>query len=183
MKNTSLPPRKFALVRTGLKRSSPVARLSRPVVSGTPRKVSQDTRQGKVVCDSLQRPVARKKKPLRFGGIPQNPKFLAFTRTKPCVLIGKTWTGPLGTISFPHICSGKTEAAHTGRRGYGQKAADETALPMCVSAHRTGRCHHHQNRDFFDRWGINRKVLVESNQSAALGAGVKLGEKYLESIK
>lgn len=97
-----------------------------------------------------------KRKPVRFDGVPQNPKFLAFIRANSCILIGSL--DPMGDL---HVCDGEIEAAHTGPHGRGQKAADETALPMCSSAHQTGKYAHHKiGRKFWDAWLLNREVLV-----------------------
>lgn len=104
------------------------------------------------------RPARARKRGLRFGGVKQNPEYLAFIRTFPCILNGLQETES-GRV---HVCSGRIEAAHTGMRGRGQKAADETALPMCVRAHRTGKDSHHAgSRVFWWRWGLDREKLVQ----------------------
>lgn len=91
------------------------------------------------------------RKTLRFGGVRQNPAYLVFIRTFPCILHG----------TDPHVCSGKVEAAHTGPRGRGQKAVDESALPMCVNLHRTGGgAHHKLGRNFWTFHGLNQAELI-----------------------
>lgn len=118
-------------------------------------------------------------KPLRFGKVPQNPAFLAFARTLPCILWGATanWGTQSGR---EHVCSGIIEAAHTGRHGMRHKAADETAVPMCSNAHRTGKfSHHNATRSFWDIWGINQKEVVEKIQQAAKDAGIYVAEGVL----
>lgn len=63
-----------------------------------------------------------------------------------------------------HVCDGQIEAAHTGPHGRGQKAADETALPMCVSAHQTGKYAHHRiGRKFWDSWLLNQEILISKH--------------------
>lgn len=123
---------------------------------------------------------APKRKPLRFGGVPQNPQFVKFVHTKPCILTGLRVIGPLGTLIHVHICSGKLEAAHTGRRGLKQKAADETALPMCTNGHRTGQYSHHRigNR-FWEVWGIDKSKLIGKFVGMAREAGIKIFEGFV----
>lgn len=121
-------------------------------------------------------PRRAKKKALRFGRVPQNLEYLEFIRSKPCILLG-LWTNKSPLI---HLCSGRIEAAHTGPHGRGQKAADETALPMCTRAHRTGvDAHHRGSRLFWDIWGINREVLVSKHQTDAQDAGIYVAEGVL----
>lgn len=123
----------------------------------------------------LKTPRRAQKRALRFGRIPQNADFLEFTRSKPCILIGKSCQS--GKTRHTHVCSGKIEAAHTGRRGLKQKAADETALAMCSSAHRTGRFAHHKgSRVFWSIWGLNREELVKENQRAAREVGIYVAD-------
>ena len=178
MKRTPLPARKSPIGRTGIKSTTQDGRISRTIDAGEAEsvRVSPTTQKTSKLVKSNAR---AKKRPFRFGGIPQNPKYLSFIRTQPCVLFGKLYR----SWNYRHVCSGRIEAANCGIRGYGQKAADETALPMCCAAHRTGTANHHEDRYFFDRWGINRDALIESHQASAIAAGVTLGEKYLESIK
>lgn len=119
----------------------------------------------------------RQKRVLRFGGIPQNPEFLAFVRTLPCILNGLTGYAPLGTLQIKHFCLGRIEASHVGRSGMAQKAADETAIPMCVAAHRTGPFAFHKiSREFFSTWGVNKQVVVEKTQAAARAVGISIHE-------
>jgi hypothetical protein len=58
----------------------------------------------------------------------RNPHYLRFIRTQPCCVCGRTWG---------------VEAAHTGPRGLGQKASDESCIPLCWVHHRTGRDSYH----------------------------------------
>lgn len=58
----------------------------------------------------------RASKPLR------DRKLLAWVRSLPCAVCG--WRG--------------VESAHTGPHGIGQKASDDTAIPLCRRDHRTG---------------------------------------------
>lgn len=131
-----------------------------PRVQQGPRSATFPTRDaiseaGKV---SILHPTRKcRKSLLRAGNVPQNPQYLIFVRLFPCVLNGLV-AEPAG---YTHVCSGKIEAAHTGPRGRGQKAADESALPICTSGHRTGRfAHHRAGRKFWAIWGLDRESLV-----------------------
>lgn len=44
----------------------------------------------------------------------------------------------------PNGCSRGVEAHHAGRRGVGQKAADDTAIPLCSAHHRGPGWHDHR---------------------------------------
>lgn len=125
--------------RTPLSRTTPLVRLPRPRVGMQPTK----------------KPKAKpgeKRVKLRSGGVPENSAFLEFIRLLPCILLGNT----------DHTCGGKVEAAHIGTgAGVGQKAPDETAVPMCGRAHRTERYAHHRiPKSFFRHWGLDRDELI-----------------------
>lgn len=108
----------------------------------------------------IQRPVPVRRSKLRysvnrnavrFGGVPANPEHRAFIRTFPCILWG------VGE----HKCSGRIEAAHTGPHGRGQKAVDESCLPLCTNAHQTGQfAQHKMGWRFWKYHGIDRDALV-----------------------
>lgn len=55
----------------------------------------------------------------------ENPAFLKFVRKLRCCAPGA-----------PSTCQGWIEANHAGRRGVGQRAHDETAIPLCAKHHR-----------------------------------------------
>jgi hypothetical protein len=57
------------------------------------------------------------------GGPESAPRYLAWIRTLPCAACGR-WP---------------VEAHHAGKRGYGEKASDYTAIPLCAEHHRAGR--------------------------------------------
>jgi Protein of unknown function (DUF968) len=59
----------------------------------------------------------------------RNLKYLAWIRTLPCLVCGRT-TG--------------VEAAHTGPHGMAQKSSDTSAVPLCARHHRTGRDSYHK---------------------------------------
>src|SRR5260370_36636870 len=59
----------------------------------------------------------------------RNPRYLAWIRTLPCLVCGRT-TG--------------IEAAHTGPHGIAQKSSDRSAVPLCRPHYRTGRDSYHK---------------------------------------
>jgi hypothetical protein len=77
----------------------------------------------------------------------RHPKYLAWIRTLPCLVCGRT--------------SG-VEAAHTGPHGIAQKSADTSAIPLCVRHHRTGRDSYHKlgPRAFERRHGLDLRTIV-----------------------
>ncbi len=91
---------------------------------------------------------------IRSGGIPPNEDHLDLIRSMDCVLAEDP----------RHTCSRRIEAAHLGARGRGQKAPDETAVPMCDSAHRTGiKALHKGEKTFFSYWIVRSKEVLISD--------------------
>ncbi len=164
-RKTPLPQRSHPVART----SSRNTRISLTVVSGAVEAGRMDpdgperskSHHGAVKAKKR----AHRKRALRFGGVPENPSYVALIRTFPCIL------------KELHECSGRIEAAHTGPRGRGQKAVDESCLPMCARAHRTGKDSHHAgSRVFWSKWGIDRKTLVLWFNRFAKEAGIHVAE-------
>ena len=90
----------------------------------------------------------KRRKVVRSGGIPPNEAHLEMIRSLQCVLADDP----------RHTCSQRVEAAHLGAHGRGRKAPDETAVPMCNSAHRTGRYSYHAgDKTFFKYWVVRSK--------------------------
>ena len=58
----------------------------------------------------------------------RNPDYLRFIRRQPCCVCGKSWG---------------VEASHTGPHGLGQKAPDESCIPLCRNHHTAGRDSYH----------------------------------------
>lgn len=56
-------------------------------------------------------------------GYKKNPDFLAFVHTLNC------------RMGMQDPCDGALHAHHAGERGYGQKAPDETCIPLCHKHH------------------------------------------------
>lgn len=176
MKRSPLPPRKCPIARSGIRCACQNGRISRQKRAGrikTGRKVVSHVR---APGDSSERVLAGRRKPLRFGGIQQNPEYLEFIRSQVCILLGLR--GLARKKLHAHVCNGRVEAAHTGPHGLKQKAADESALPMCAAAHRTGtRSHHSGTRTFWRTWALDRKVLVEYFNGLARKAGIHVGSR------
>src|SRR4029077_584023 len=59
----------------------------------------------------------------------RNPKYLASIRTLPCLVCG---------------ARRGIEASHTGPHGLGQKSPDTSAIPLCITHHRTGKDSYHK---------------------------------------
>lgn len=164
--------------RTPLKRVTPfrkVANFGIQIASGrggSGSEVSQVQKSTPIA----PRPRKRRKFLVRLGGVLENPRFRAFVRTFPCLLSDPD---VVKYKSLMHVCSGRVEAAHTGLgTGMGQKTGDENCLPLCVSAHRTGKYSHHAlGKSFWSFWGINREAEVEKMNAAARAEGIPLEVK------
>lgn len=95
-----------------------------------------------------------------------DPKYMAYIRTLPCVVCWKAYfESGFQPVTFAAEDRGRqttrTEVAHVGVRGIGQKAFDRFTLPMCSSHHRTGKfAHHVMGRNFFTYHGLDRDALV-----------------------
>lgn len=178
--------------RTPLKRVTPlrkVANFGIQIASGRGGSGSEVSQVQKSASIAL-RPRKRRKLLVRLGGVLENPRFRAFVRTFPCILRGlqafefRSDAAPgtkriLSSVEVRHVCSGRIEAAHTGvGSGMGQQTGDENCLPMCVSAHRTGKFSHHAlGKEFWMFWGINREAEVEKMNAAARAEGIPLEVK------
>jgi len=97
---------------------------------------------------SPSRPARRRTK---YSRRPRDLAFMAFVKRQPCCMVqmeswrrslhpgGMTgvrllglWKGPLAFTG----CRGVIEAHHAGARGTGQKAPDNTCIPLCEAHHR-----------------------------------------------
>lgn len=171
MKRSKMPARTAPIRRTALKTVKSAPKNTRLARSGAICGAENGCEVLGVPHKAAIRPgVSKRPKKLilRAGGIPQNLRYLAFIRSCPCILFN---------LRGLHECSGRIEAAHTGRRGRGQKAADETALPMCCSLHRTGKFSHHVlGRKFWEYFGLDREKLVREFNECARLAGIPVAE-------
>lgn len=156
----------------------PDGQLSRPRRPGRAAGVSLVVSLADDSAGALKRPKTRKLKPLRFNQVPQNPEYLKFIRTFSCILNGLQCKA--GLRQKLHVCSGQIEAAHTGAHGLKQKAADETALPICSNGHRTGNCAYHKSaRKFWAHWGIHRANLVQKFNDLARAEGIHVADEAI----
>lgn len=64
-------------------------------------------------------------------------------------------------------CRGCIEAHHAGVRGLGQKAGDQTAIPLCVKHHRLGDDSFHRlGKHFWAHHRLDRDALILGYQQA-----------------
>lgn len=76
----------------------------------------------------------------------ENRSRLLWTKRQPCCAPGA-----------PSGCKGPVEAHHAGRHGVGQKAHDDTAIPLCMGHHRAW----HDNRGPFDWLNGKRRAWAD----------------------
>ena len=87
----------------------------------------------------------------------EDPAYLDWIRTLPCVICLRDYPIQLGA----------TEAAHIGQRGFAQKSSDRETIPLCGRHHRWGKdAHHVLGKHFFERHGLNREELIRSLNAA-----------------
>ncbi len=59
--------------------------------------------------------------------------------------------------------SSRTEAAHVGERGLGQKCSDRETIPLCALHHRIGpESHHVLGKGFWQHHGINKSKTINT---------------------
>ncbi len=84
----------------------------------------------------IQRTPIRKKRPGVRRGQVIDHKYRAFIRSLGCIVCRDT---------VPHNAqSSRTEVAHIGERGLGQKCSDYETVPLCAGHHRIRHDSHHQ---------------------------------------
>ena len=66
------------------------------------------------------------KRPGKYARRVRDFDFMLWVKTQQCLLAGNYEAGP---------CSGVVEADHAGLRGIGQKAPDDTCIPLCSGHH------------------------------------------------
>jgi hypothetical protein len=83
------------------------------------------------------------------------PEYLDFIRSQPCVICARK--------ARPQFS--RTEAAHVGQRGLGQKCSDWEAIPLCGCHHRTGEfAHHVLGKRFWMFWRLDRYETIQKYQ-------------------
>lgn len=88
---------------------------------------------GKLRRTELKRKSPMKRTPMRKGSRKtkyamreRDIDYMLWVKTLPCLLAGVDGAGP---------CTGVVEADHAGLRGMGQKAPDDTCIPLCSGHH------------------------------------------------
>lgn len=101
-------------------------------------------------------PVKRKRAGVRRGPL-RDPKYLAFVREFVCVACSR------GSVHQPYNLAPwpRTEAAHVGDRGLGQKCSDRETITLCAVHHRTGlESHHVLGKSFWKHHGLDKAAIV-----------------------
>lgn len=96
-------------------------------------------------------PVKRvRRKPRR--GSEQDPPYLAWLRTQPCVVCLKLGRDQ---ASF-------SDPAHVGVRGLGQKSPGREVAPLCIEHHRRESPigHHQLGKNFWATYGLERDIVL-----------------------
>lgn len=82
----------------------------------------------------------RAKRPRRLNRPQSDPARISWLHTQPCVLL---------QFDSDHLCHGRIEACHEGRKpGTAMKCPDDQTIPLCSGAHRDWTNH----RGFFRGW-------------------------------
>ena len=109
------------------------------------------------------------RKPLRSTGTskyarrPRDLDYLAWVRTRPCAVRDLLVLNAMLGIPFStNVCTAPVEAHHAGRRGLGQKADDNTAIPLCRRHHREL----HDARGAFAGWTKAERRAWQDEQAA-----------------
>lgn len=80
----------------------------------------------------------RSRSTTKYGRRPRDMERMGWIKTQPCALAfgfavaEEAWPHGLS----PDACGGITEAHHAGVHGLGQKAPDDTCIPLCSHHHR-----------------------------------------------
>lgn len=79
----------------------------------------------------------------------KDPAYLEWIRTLPCAVC--------------YAQKSPTQAHHAGVRGFGQRADDRTAVPLCGQHHDRGRPNsvHTLGKKFWDFWAIDKDRIIE----------------------
>lgn len=86
-----------------------------------------------------RKPMRRRPRSTKYSRRERNWDYMGWIRTLPCIctteacsfeLTGGVWRG-----GHPGGCSGPVEDHHAGEHGYGEKAPDDTCIPMCTRHH------------------------------------------------
>lgn len=111
------PLKRTPMKRTGMKRSRPMSR-STPKSSAVPPLKSKKRKSPK-----------RKTK---YASRERDIDYMLWVKTLPCLIASLEGAGP---------CSSVVEPDHVGVRGIGQKAPDDTCVPLCSTHHLDRHAH------------------------------------------
>lgn len=138
IRRTPLPPRTKPLKRT------PIARSTKAVK----RKRAGTARRGRLMDDAYRKFIA---------GL---PCWLCYRLTwESRIMAGmlSAWDG--GGES--HLQKTRTECAHVGDRGLGQKSSDRETMPLCLDHHQRGpESHHVLGKKFWTHHKLNRDAVI-----------------------
>jgi len=104
-------------------------------------------------------PVRRQRPGPPRKGRDHDNKYLAWIRTIPCLLCDdySLWKLKWGAYTDQV----RSEAAHVGRRGLGQKCSDRQTIPLCGEHHRFGSDSHHVlGKKFWEHHDLHRDLLI-----------------------
>jgi len=133
------------------------------------------SRRGKLHFVLKRSPLKRSTKPLKRTGKPKakrsgpprrgrmrDAKYLAYIRSLTCSVCLSIAREMQVVIPFSHRLLLRSEAAHVGERGLGQKCSDRETVPLCATHHRTGKDSHHVlGKKFWAHHGLNRDAIVK----------------------
>lgn len=123
---------------------------------------------------------ARRRKPRRRPVVVSDPAYRNFIASMPCVLCYRElYLWMRGTLKLAEVremagrClygrqKSRTEVAHVGERGRGQKCPDSQAIPLCgIEHHREGpKSHHVLGKGFWAAHGLDRDAVIRQLQEA-----------------
>jgi len=92
-------------------------------------------------------------------------QYLLYIRSLPCTVC---WSRNVQMVEkfhamgLPYVYqSSRTEAAHVGVRGLGQKSSDRETIPLCREHHRLGpHSIHRLGKHFWEHHGIDKDALI-----------------------
>lgn len=114
----------------------------------------------------------RGKKRSKYALRPRDTPYMLWVKSLSCAVLEfwMPWEHEIGT------CDGPIQADHMGRRGIGQKAADDTCAPMCRRHHRERTDHsgvfRHATREQAREWCAGVVRDIREIWSATCGPGI-----------
>ncbi len=134
------------------------AQIEARIARGARDRFPMLTRSKPIARSRLQRKPPKKRK----GA---DPAYLAFLREQPCAVCSQPMKWWLKQES-------KTQAAHVGTRGLGQRAPDKTAIPLCRFHHLASKAAAHTlGKRFWERHALDKETLITYYQAAYQAQG------------